>query len=149
MTKAEVLELQQAINAATNWGLEEDGIYGSDTAEAYQYYVNQATPHNVPTPVPAGSKPWYLSRAVIGSLVSLLAVITERMGWIVDANALTTLLVQFLEVGGLALAFVGTVKRRAPIDSTLVAPGVRLPTRAHKVSADNASVRGSKGPFGY
>lgn len=146
MTSADTLKLQRAINAATNWGLKEDGRYGPETAEAYQYYINQQTPRSVPTPVPPAPKPWYLSRAVIGILVSVIAVITERMGWIVDADTLTTLAVQIAEVAGLALALVGTVRRRAPIDASLVAPGVRLPTRAAPMPAERDPHR-SPGPF--
>ncbi len=148
MTRAETLALQRAINAEFGWGLREDGIYGPQTAEAYQYYLNQKTPRNVPTPVPAGAKPWWQSRTVIGILVSLTADITERMGWIVDANTLTTLAVQIAEVAGLALAFVGTVRRRAAIDSTLVAPRVRLAARPAPVPSDSPTDRPT-GPFGY
>ena len=148
MSKSETLALQRAINAEFGWGLREDGIYGPKTAEAYQYYLNQKTPRNVPTPAPTGAKPWYLSRAVIGVLVSLIAVITERMGWIVDANTLTTLVVQIAEVAGLALAFVGTVRRRAPIDPTLAAPGLRYPTRAPDLPAGGHPHQ-PPGPFGY
>lgn len=149
MTSADTLKLQRAINAATNWGLTEDGRYGPETAEAYQYYINQQTPRSVPTPVPPAPKPWYLSRAVIGILVSVIAVVTERMGWIVDADTLTTLAVQFAEVAGLALAFVGTVRRRNTIDNSLVAPGVRLPTRTHKVPSERNSNGPTPGPFGH
>ncbi len=149
MTRAETLMLQRAINAEFGWGLREDGVYGPETAEAYQYYLDQKTPRNVPTPAPAGAKPWYLSRAVIGILVSLIAVIAERLGWTVNANDLTTLLVQLAEVGGLALAFVGTVRRRTAIDSSLVAPGLRLPTRTHKVPSERNSNGPTPGPFGH
>ena len=149
MTRAETLMLQRAINAEFGWGLREDGVYGPKTAEAYQYYLDQKTPRNVPTPAPAGAKPWYLSRAVIGILVSLIAVIAERLGWTVNANDLTTLLVQLAEVGGLALAFVGTGRRRASIDSSLVAFGVRLPTRTHKVPSERNSNSPTPGPFGH
>ena len=148
MTKADTLKLQRAINAEFGWGLREDGVYGPKTAEAYQYYLDQKTPRNVPTPAPVGAKPWYLSRSVIGILVSLIAVIAERLGWTVNANELTTLLVQLAEVGGLALAFVGTVRRRAAIDSSLVAPGLRYPTRTPPVPPDRPTDRPT-GPFGH
>lgn len=141
MTRAETLEIQRLL------GLKADGIYGPKTREAYQNWLNLNTPELMPTPAPSAAKPWYLSRAVIGIMVSLIAVITERMGWTVNANELTTLLIQLMEVGGLAVAFIGTVRRRAPIDSTLVAPGVRLPTRANKVPADSDPDK--PGPFGY
>ena len=143
MTRAEILSIQRQL------GLKADGIYGPQTAAAYQAWLNKNTVESMPTPAPPAAKPWYLSRAVIGILVSLIAVIAERMGWTVDANTLTTLLVQMAEVGGLAMALVGTVRRRAPIDSTLVAPGMRLPTRANTVSPDNTDVSHLRGPFGF
>ncbi|MBP8283146.1 MAG: hypothetical protein KAX46_04440 [Chromatiaceae bacterium] len=148
MTRDETLALQRAINAEFGWGLREDGIYGPKTAEAYQYYLNQKTPRNVPTPVPGGAKPWWQSRAVLGILVSMIAVIAERVGWTVDANTLTNLAVQVAEVAGLALAFVGTVRRRAAIDSSLVAPGVRIAARSAPVPPDSPTDRPA-GPFGY
>ena len=148
MTRDETLALQRAINAEFGWGLREDGIYGPKTAEAYQYYLNQKTPRNVPTPVPGGAKPWWQSRAVLGILVSMIAVIAERVGWTVDANTLTNLAVQVAEVAGLALAFVGTVRRRAAIDSSLVAPGVRIAARSAPVPPDSPTDKPT-GPFGY
>ncbi len=143
MTRAEILSIQRQL------GLTPDGIYGPKTAQAYQRWLDANTVESMPTPAPPAAKPWYLSRAVIGILVSLIAVITERMGWIVDANTLTTLLVQLAEVAGLALAFVGTVRRRAAIDPTLVAPGVRYANTTYPVQPDNTDVSHLKGPFGY
>lgn len=148
MTSHEVLALQRAINAEFGWGLKEDSIYGPKTAEAYQYYLNQKTPRNVPTPVPPGAKPWYLSRAIIGLLASAAATLAGFAGWMVDAHEITTLLVQLVEVGGLVLAFIGTVRRRQPIDPTLVAPGLRYPTRAPDLSPDGPADKPA-GPFGY
>lgn len=147
MTPAETLKIQRQLNAA-GWQLEVDGIYGPATARAYQAWLNANTPEAMPTPAPAGAKPWWQSRAVIGVLVSLIAVITERMGWIVDADTLTTLVVQVAEVAGLAMAFVGTVRRRAPIDPTLAAPGLRFPTRAPDLPAGGHPHQ-PPGPFGY
>ena len=143
MTRAEILEIQRQL------GLEQDGIYGPKTHDAYQRWLNANTIESMPTPAPAAAKPWYLSRAVIGILVSVIAVVAERAGWIVDADELTTLAVQFAEVAGLALAFIGTVRRRAPIDGSLVVPGVRINPRAHPVPADDPDVSHLKGPFGY
>ncbi len=143
MTRAEILSIQRQL------GLTPDGIYGPKTAAAYQRWLNESTVESMPTPAPPAAKPWYLSRAVIGILVSLIAVIAERMGWTVNANELTSLLVQLAEVGGLALAFIGTVRRRAPIDSGLIAPGVRYANTTYPVQPDDPDVSHLKGPFGY
>ena len=148
MKQSDVLKLQLAINAETGWGLTEDGIYGPKTAEAYQYYLNQQTPHNVPTPVPAGVKPWYLSRAVLGILATAIAGLAGRLDYVIEAGALTDALLQVVEVGGLVVAFIGTIRRRAPIDSFLVAPGLRIPTRADPLPPDGPADRAT-GPFGH
>lgn len=146
MTRTEIRTLQHDLKAR-GYPLQVDGVYGPKTASAYKAWLDDNTAPSMSTPVPPAAKPWYLSRAVIGVLVSLIAVITERMGWIVDANTLTTLIVQLAEVAGLVLAFVGTVRRRAPIDGTLVVAGLRLPTRASQVPADGET--NQPGPFGY
>lgn len=147
MTRAETRKIQRQLNAA-GWRLSVDGVYGPATHAAYQEWLNAHTDDGMPAYAPPAAKPWYLSRAVIGVLVSLIAVITERMGWIVDADTLTTLVVQVAEVAGLALAFVGTVRRRAPIDPTLAAPGLRFPTRAPDLPAGGHPHQ-PPGPFGY
>ena len=145
MTRAETLALQRAINAEFGWGLREDGVYGPKTAEAYQYYLNQKTPRNVPTPAPAGAKPWYLSRAIIGILVAGAALVAGYWGVEIDVEQATTLAAS---AGGLIVALVGTIRRRGPIDSTLIAPGVRYPTRTPPVPPDRPADRPT-GPFGY
>lgn len=145
MTSADTLKLQRAINAATNWGLKEDGRYGPETAEAYQYYINQQTPRSVPTPVPPAPKPWYLSRAVVGILVATAALVANFWGIEIDVEEATTLVVG---IGGLVMAFVGTIRRSSPIDPTLIAPGVRYPTGATKVPTERGADR-PEGPFGH
>ena len=147
MTQDEIIKIQEQLVKA-GWPVEIDGIYGPKTHNAYQNWLNANTPATMPTPAPAAAIPWWQSRAIVGILVSVVAVIAERMGWIVDADTLTTLAVQFAEVAGLALAFVGTVRRRAPIDFSLVAPGVRYPTRTPEMPPERRSDRPA-GPFGY
>ena len=147
MTRTEIITLQRDLKER-GYGLVVDGIYGPATAAAYQDWLNQHTPQDVASPAPAAAKPWYLSRAVIGILVSVIAVIADRMGWMVDANELTTLAVQLVEVAGLALAFVGTVRNRAPIDNGLVLPGMRINSRPCPVPPDSKPTN-QPGPFGH
>lgn len=127
MTQAEVIALQREINEKTGFKLAEDGIYGEKTAEAYQYYIDQITPRRVPTPVPPAPKPWWQSRAIWGLIATLVAGAAQRYGYEVDSEGLTHVLLQIVEVAGLALALFGTVRRHQPLDATLVAPGLRLP----------------------
>lgn len=146
MTQAEVIALQREINEKTGFKLAEDGIYGPATAEAYQYYIDQITPRRVPTPVPPAPKPWWQSRAIWGLIATIVAGVAQRYGYEVDKDGLTNLFLQIIEVGGLALALFGTVRRHQPLDATLVAPGLRLPGGAVGVpSSGQADER--KNPF--
>lgn len=141
MTRDEVMALQQAL------GVRVDGIYGPITQAAHQAHLDAADTTPVPTLTPPEAKPWWASRAVLGLLASALAAIAGRWGWEVDHSSLTAVLLQGVEVAGLALAAWGTVRRTAPIDPTLVArlPGgraVRLPVRAHGAGASDTDPRG-------
>lgn len=127
MTKIEVIALQREINDKTGFKLVVDGRYGPKTAEAYQYYINQLTPRRIATPVPPAPKPWWQSRTIWGLIATIVAGLAGRYGFEVDSEGLTNVLLQIIEVVGLALALFGTVRRTKSIDSTLVAPGLRLP----------------------
>lgn len=142
MTRDEIIALQQAL------GVTPDGIYGPITQAAHRAYLDRIndTP-SVPNITPPPAKPWWASRTVLGLLASLLATIARRWGWEVDHESLTSVLLQGVEVAGLALAAWGTVRRSAPIDPTLVArlPGgraVRLPVRTHGPGDPDADPRG-------
>lgn len=143
MTKSEIITIQRQLNAA-GLSVKIDGVYGPETAAAYQAWLNANTPESMPTPAPAAAKPWFLSRAVIGILVSMAALAANVWGWEIDVEEATTLAVG---AGGLLMALVGTLRRRAPIDGSVLAPGVRFSSAA-KVSPDRRR-GGSTGPFGY
>lgn len=143
MTKAEIIKIQGQLRAA-GWPVREDGIYGPETHDAYQSWLNLNTPSSMPTPAPAAVKPWYLSRAMIGILVAMVAVVVKNWGIEIDVEQATTLAVG---IGGLLMALIGTIRRSAPIDSSLIAPGVRYPITA-PVSPERRR-GGSGGPFGY
>lgn len=149
MTPAETLKIQRQLNAA-GWQLEVDGIYGPATARAYQAWLNANTPEAMPTPAPAGAKPWWRHKVVIGLLATVLAGVTAR--WGIEAHELTDILLALAEAAGLVLAAWGTAPSQAtPVDPTLVArvggESVRLPS-AHPVLAERDTDRPA-GPFGY
>lgn len=137
MTKREIVALQQSLNHSgfayqvLGEALKEDGIYGPATDRVHRAWLDRDT--RIPTVTPAPAKPWWQSRAVLGLLASLLAMIAGRMGWGVDEGQITDVLLKATELGGLAVAAWGTIRRQAPIDSTLVARvgahAVRLPVR--------------------
>lgn len=133
MTRAEVRQLQINLNDLGYGPLTVDGIYGPKTDAAFRKQTQEnITPEVIYPPV---VKPWWQSRAVLGLLASVLAMIAGRMGWSIDDGQITDLLLKTVELGGLALAAWGTVRRSAPIDPTLVARvgtrDVRLPVRSH------------------
>lgn len=83
MTRAEIIALQRDL-AARGYPLKADGIYGPKTAEAYQDWLNQHTPQDVITPAPAAAKPWWTSRAILGLLATVLAMLAGHFGLEID-----------------------------------------------------------------
>ena len=150
MTCAEIIALQRDL-AARGYPLKADGIYGPKTAEAYQDWLNQHTPRDVITPAPPAAKPWWTSRAILGLLATVLAMLAGHFGLEIDDATITPILLQVVELGGLVIAAWGTIARQAPIDNSLVArvhgQSVRLPS-AHPLPADGPPDQPS-GPFGY
>lgn len=134
MTRAEIIAIQSEL------GVKADGIWGPKTAAAYAARMAQDAPQ-APVIMPPVSKPWWQSRAVLGLLASVLAMIAGRMGWSIDDGQITDLLLKTVELGGLVLAAWGTVRRSAPIDPTLVARvgtrDLRLPVRSHGTPDDD------------
>jgi len=134
MTRAEIIAIQSEL------GVKADGIWGPKTAAAYAARMAQDAPQ-APVAMPPVSKPWWQSRAVLGLLASVLAMIAGRLGWSIDDGQITEMLLRAVELGGLALAAWGTVRRSAPIDPTLVARvgtrDVRLPVRSHGAADDD------------
>ena len=128
MTRSEIIAIQSEL------GVKADGIWGPITAAAYAARMAHEAPH-APVVMPPVSKPWWQSRAVLGLLASVLAMIAGRFGWSIDDGQITEMLLRAVELGGLVLAAWGTVRRSAPIDPTLVARvgarDLRLPMRTH------------------
>ena len=133
MTRAEVRQLQINLNDLGYGPLTVDGIYGPKTDAAFRKQTQEnITPEVIYPPV---AKPWWTSRAVLGLLASVLALLAGRFGFEVNDGQITDILLKAVELGGLALAAWGTVRRSAPIDPTLVARvgtrDLRLPVRTH------------------
>ena len=156
MSKAATLALQRALNnsgmayAVLGEPLEEDGIYGPATDRVYTEWLDRD--HVMPSVTPPVAKPWWTSRAVIGLLTVGLAWAAGKMGWLIDDEQITQILLAVLEAVGLVVAAIGTIRRQAPIDPTLVArlPGrgdVRLPVLPHRENRTGAGR--DPGPFGF
>ena len=84
-------------------------------------------------------KPWWTSRSVWGALItiglSVAGIFIDVSA--IDAGELTDVLVALSTgIAGL-LALYGTITRKAPIDPTLAAPGLRWGTRRARADDDS------------
>jgi hypothetical protein len=178
MTKAEVIALQQDLIKLgylppmdARGRPSDDGIYGPKTKAAYQkYWRNTTLPRYtdssrsigiaVPVVVPEPVAPWWTSRGIWGSLLTLAAVGAGFAGHGFDAQEATDAIMPIVEliplvmgaIGGL-LAWWGRTQAKAPIDPTLVARvgthDLRLPTRLHDKPVPPRSSAGYKDPRGH
>ena len=145
MTRAEIIALQQSLNRQ-GFDLVVDGRYGQKTREAYAEYLDRDAA--VPTVVPPAPKPWWTSKTAIASIATILASMSSLVGLEIDGLQLTeTLFAATTLVTGL-LALWANARRDAPLDRTLLLPGVRLAARADKVPPHGQPDR-EPGPFGY
>ena len=130
-----IMDLQTRLNELGYGPLMVDGVYGKNTQAAYHQYLDRIDP-DTPTVTPEAAKPWWASRTILGLLATILAMIAGHFGWEVNDDDLLGVLTQMVEVGGLVLAFWGTVRRASPIDQTLVARvgdrALRLPVRTER-----------------
>ena len=156
MTKAETRELQRRLNGiglsyqVLGEPLAEDGIYGPDTDRVYVNWLDRDS--IIPSVTPEPAKPWWRSRAIVGLLTVGLAWGAGKMGWLIDDEQITQILLAVLEAVGLVVAAIGTVRRKGAIDPTLVARlprgrDVRLPVLPHR--EDRAGTGRDPGPFGF
>jgi len=114
MTRSEILELQKKL---TELGYEPgpvDGWYGEQTQRAYQTYLDDQN-SSVPNLVPAPQKPWYLSRALLGALATIIASLVGLLGYSLDANQLTDVMTSGATLAFGILAFIGTIQRKGSI----------------------------------
>ena len=128
MTKDEISNAQRAINDAGIGPVIEDGIYGAETAAAYRELLrlSEFGGESQPMPSPPAPKPWWTSRAVLGTLSAILASGLGLMGLSLDTGQMTEILVTLTTLVSSGIALYGSINRTAPIDPSLVAPGVRL-----------------------
>lgn len=129
MNREDTITLQRDLNARGFGPLTVDGIYGPATAGAYARLIQISDAGGIghAMPVPAAAKPWWTSRALIGSLATvILSVIGMFTGISIDAGAVTDALYALLTAIFGVITLVGTLRRQAPIDPTLALPGVRL-----------------------
>jgi hypothetical protein len=71
-------------------------------------------------------KPWWQSRAIIGSLITAAASLAALAGYALDVPATTELVLGLAGLVGSALTWWGRVRASRPISRTQVAPGLTL-----------------------
>lgn len=127
MNRAEIAEIQQQLTKLGYDDLIIDGIWGPKTALAYESYI-ATMPVSIAVSPPA-DKPWWTSSALIGGLISVAAWGASFAGFQFDVESAKQAIPELVGAAFAVVAVVGTWRRKAPIDPTLVAPGVRLPRR--------------------
>lgn len=114
LTRAEIIELQTRLTELGYRPGPVDGWYGEQTRRAYQTYLDDQN-SSVPNLTPSPQKPWYLSRAVLGAIATIIASGAGIAGWAVDSSQLAELLSSLATLGFGILAFVGTIQRKGEI----------------------------------
>jgi hypothetical protein len=71
-------------------------------------------------------KPWWQSRGIIGSLVTVAASLAALAGYALDVEGTTELALGLATLIGGALAWWGRVKAVRPISTRKVLPGVTM-----------------------
>lgn len=146
MTKQEIIELQTQLNKQ-GFNLVVDGRYGEKTRAAYAAYLDRDT--QVPTLVPPAPIPWWASKTALFTLATIGVSLAALFGVELDKQNLVEALTALATLVTSILALYANSRRRAPLDSTLIMPGVRIKTSGG-VPAQGKSDSGSPpGPFGY
>lgn len=114
MSRAEIVALQTRLAELGYRPGPVDGWYGEQTQRAYQLYLADQN-SSVPNLAPAPQKPWYLSRAVLGALATIIASGAGIAGWVVDSGQLAEILSSLATLGFGILSFVGTIYRKGEI----------------------------------
>jgi len=79
-----ILDLQKRLNELGYGPLEEDGKYGTNTAEAFILYQDEIDP-DTPTVVPAPQQKWWTSKKFLGGVGTILVGILGILGYSVEA----------------------------------------------------------------
>ena len=114
MTRSDIIELQTRLSELGYRPGPVDGWYGEQTQRAYQQYLSDQN-GSIPNLAPATQKPWYLSRAVLGAMATIIASGAGIAGWVVDAGHLADILSSMATLVFGVLAFVGTIQRKGEI----------------------------------
>lgn len=147
VTKQEIIDLQTQLNKQ-GFNLVVDGRYGQKTRDAYARYLDRSP--LVPTQVPPAPIPWWQSKTAIFSLATILVSIAALAGFDIDKSQLIEVISSALTLVTGVLALWANARRSAPLDRTLLAPGLRLAAKTDCVPSPSApDISRNDGPFGY
>jgi hypothetical protein len=142
LDRSEIAEIQLRLTQLGFGDLAPDGIWGPRTARAYTSYL-ATMPVSLAVPPPA-DKPWWTSSALIGGLISATAWGASFAGFEFNVEAAKQAIPELIGAIFAVVAVIGTWRRKAPIDPTLVAPGVRLPRRVQPAPLSPDADRSSR-----
>jgi hypothetical protein len=71
-------------------------------------------------------KPWWTSRGVIGSVVTVASSLAALAGWSIDQGSTTELALGLVSLAGGAMAWWGRARAVRPISKRAVLPGLTL-----------------------
>jgi hypothetical protein len=157
MTRDQIHNLQRSLNQQGYGPLAVDGVYGPATHAAYQRRLTHSDMPDALSVAPPAAKPWWASRAIWGALATIIASLAGLAGYEFDTETTTTLLVSLVTLIAGLVSWWGTIKRKAPIDSTLVVPNLRatngklrreqMPTDAGLADPADGYWSSPRGPF--
>ena len=155
MTKQEIIDLrsQQAIAELQiqlnkqGFNLKVDGVYGKKTRDAYAEYLDRDP--QVPTLVPPAPIPWWQNKTALSILATILVAVGSLFGLDLDTQNLSEILTLAATLVTSVLALLANARSVAPVDRTLVAPGLRLKTSGGVPAKSQSDSGSTPGPFGY
>jgi peptidoglycan hydrolase-like protein with peptidoglycan-binding domain len=121
MTRDEIIILQIKLNQLGYGPIQVDGQYGKNTENAYRRYLDELDP-NVPTVIPPPEQKWWMSKALIASVATVLVSLIGLFGYEVDAQFATQMILSVITLVTGMMSVIGTVKRKGAIDTTYVNP---------------------------
>ena len=124
----QVQRIQNDINESGFGSVNTTGLYDQETNDAYSEMLRLSSIggafQTIPTPEPL--KPWWTSRAVIGSISTIIVGISGMIGWSLDLQGTTEIMLAIATLISGLISYIGTIQRKAPIDVSLIAPGFRI-----------------------
>jgi peptidoglycan hydrolase-like protein with peptidoglycan-binding domain len=121
MNKDEIIILQTKLKQLGYGPLEVDGQYGKNTENAYRRYLDDLDP-NVPTVIPAPEQKWWMSKALIGGIATVLVSLIGVFGYEIDAQFATQMILSIITLVTGIISVIGTLKRKGTIDTTYINP---------------------------